>query len=171
MAGKKKKPADYGPVEAARHREDALEINKRGVLVRNIKNCPVDYFNHKGWLSEGQYEAACTLRRDFHDAGYPSVGVANLQAVGGRGSDNDKMERSIDAGRQYQTAIRTLEPLGRSLVFFVVIAEQWPKDFEEYYKGETGKPLPWPARNAMGRLKEALDVIFDFYADDLPVAD
>ncbi len=132
----------------------------RSVTV-NLAESPLGWLLARGFVSQRQFDAGKSLRRDYEWASLSGRVTMRWDAApmartrGGASSASDPIGGQIEARRRFDTAVDAAGPGLGDILWRVVCAGEGMRDAES--------ALGWPARAGKVVLKIALDRLADHY--------
>ena len=117
-------------------------------LAVNVRECPITYYHHRGWIDEAQYDAGMIFRDTFEQATIGQRSV-DLSAIYGTNKKEDLKPRQAEAMHELRRILGSTSKVSRALLLAVCGEGRAVTEFE--------KAAGWRDRYGIERLREALD--------------
>ena len=114
----------------------------------NVRECPITYYHHRGWIDEAQHDAGMIFRDCFEQAAIGQKAI-DWEAIYGSNKKDDLKPRQAEAMHELRRMLRSTNKVGRALLLSVCGEGRSVSEFE--------KAAGWRDRYGIERLREALD--------------
>lgn len=127
-----------------------LKSAKTGRQTRavNVRESPITYYYHRGWIDEYQRDAG-EIFRDLWEGSLIGNRAVNWETIYGVKSPEDLKPRQAESLHELRRILRSTNKVGRSLLIAVCGVGEPVTTFE--------KAAGWRPRYGIERLREALD--------------
>jgi len=167
MMGKKPRHASEPTPEFKQKFRTKTETLKNGSKrTWVLDQCPIDWYQKKGWITGDQWTAGDTYFKVFEIArqinGFPTGGI-NPDFVpkmdGGKGSN--PTDHQLDEYQKLLNMHKAVSRISRDMLY-CICGECWQVgEYERMTRPEAGKK-PWRKGYGMVRLQETLDELYEF---------
>ena len=117
-------------------------------MAQNVKEGPIAFYFHKGWIDETQRDAG-EIFRDVWEGAQIGVRAINWDTVYGVSAKEDLKPAQAEAMHELRRILRHTKKVGRAILIAVCGEGRAVKDFE--------RQAGWRDRYGIERLREALD--------------
>ena len=120
----------------------------RQTIAVNVKESPITYYFHRGWIDEHQRDAG-EIFRDLWEGSLIGNKAIDWETIYGVRPKEDLKPRQAESLHELKRILRSTNKIGRSLLIAVCGEGRAVTEFE--------KDAGWRPRYGIERLREALD--------------